>query len=626
MPPSILNPREGKSFLGALFWQMLLTLAMVVLIGGATRMWLTNVVARKDMAERGNELIASISSACAVPLWQIDRQTVSYICDSYIQGEAVDAITVLDDKGDTVFARGWEDIAPSRIGHNELERGIAYRNRSVGTVSIHLSDRFFNRLSMHILLGGGFLVLGVMITGLVVAMILLAGLQRRFFNEFARAVDSIAAGKTGGAVSPYVELRPFLQHFSILYNRIAGQVATLTKAQVELAELNHSLEDRVAARTADLAAANDELDAARARAESANEAKSAFFAAMTHELRTPLNAILGYAQLIQRRTDLPLDVTADMGVVQRSGDHLLSLINDVLDIAKVEAGRFELVPVVCSPAAEIETVVDIMQVQARARGVALVYKVTGDLPAYARLDARHLRQVLLNLLGNAFKFTLAGEVCLTVGVLDNSRITCSIRDTGPGMSAEDLAGLFSLFAQTAHGRAQSEGTGLGLYLSKAFVEGMGGTIAVESIPGQGTTFTFDVVYEALAASEQAHGECRGDASVLVVDDTDFSRILMTRFLAEDGVAADTAASACEALELISQKTYGLIISDINMPGMSGIEFAACLVKQYPVHPPVVICSSADRPEILPPGIAEWLPKPFRLAELSGLLLRFGLRT
>jgi signal transduction histidine kinase len=236
-----------------------------------------------------------------------------------------------------------------------------------------------------------------------------------------------------------------------------------------------------------------ELSEAKERAEVANRAKSTFLACMSHDLRTPLNGILGFAQLLQMDGSLdPRQVTA-VRAIRESGEHLLALINDILDLAKIEAGKVELMPAEVEPRRLFETAVELIRVKAAQRnGLRVLCELSPELPTKLNVDERRLRQVVLNLLDNAVKFTDAGHVRLCVAHRSPSRLCVQVEDTGVGMGEEELARIFQPFEQVGGQQRRSAGTGLGLVISRKFVQMMGGDLQVSSRPGAGTTFSFEV--------------------------------------------------------------------------------------------------------------------------------------
>ena len=410
------------------------------------------------------------------------------------------------------------------------------------------------------------------------------------------------------------------------------------------------LEGIVAERTRDLAAARDQ-------AESASRAKSAFLASMSHELRTPLNGVIGYAQLLSSDTRLATDQRERVRIVHQSGEHLLRMINDVLDLAKIEAGKIELRP---APFALGELLTDVCaahQNAAAAKRLAFVREFAPGLPAWVEGDAQKLRQILDNLIGNAVKFTASGTVTLRVvidvggvppprglsaqtslnprgeGTPPTTQIAFSVVDTGGGIAREDQARLFQPFEQARNARSNAPGTGLGLAISRALVERLGGRLTLASDVGRGSVFSFSIampVHDAAAlkpAAPAVSGYEGARRRVLIVDDHAVNRSLLTDLLGPLGFACDEADSGERALAHLASSAEAwpdLAIVDLRMEGMDGLELTRRL-RALPRGAGLrVLLTSAsvisfDATEAHAAGCDDFLPKPFRTEDLIGKL-------
>ncbi len=405
----------------------------------------------------------------------------------------------------------------------------------------------------------------------------------------------------------------------------------------ELTELTATLEDRVVERTHDLQLAREEAEHSREVAESANQAKSIFLANMSHELRTPLNAILGFAQIMTRSTTLPHEHREHLSIISRSGEHLLTLINNVLNLSKIEAGRITLNEQPFDLYRLLHDIEDMFRLRAKEKGVLFLVEHAPDLPQYVQTDEVKLRQVLINLLSNAVKFTHEGTVTLSVerrgaGLADQpespgpAMIHCRVADTGPGIAPDELAKLFEAFAQTSSGQQAQEGTGLGLAISRKFVQLMGGDITVQSEVGRGTVFAFDVmvavVREAETAAPVLQPEVIGLAPdqptyrILIVDDRAENRQLLAKLLAPYGFALREASNGQQAITIRNEWEPHLIWMDMRMPVMDGYEATRRIKATSQGQKTVVIALTAsafdeERAIVLAAGCDDFVRKPFR---------------
>lgn len=399
--------------------------------------------------------------------------------------------------------------------------------------------------------------------------------------------------------------------------------------------LRHSERERqrlsqlVETRTSELALAKEEAD-------QANRAKSTFLANMSHELRTPLNGVLGYARIILRDKQLSPASREHAQIVASSGDHLLKMINEVLDFSKIEAGKIELRP---APFHLHGLLRDIEVAFApRAQSRHLDFQVIRDdrLPASCLGDAQKLRQVIDNLLSNAFKFTPKGQVKLEVRCLDDSaeQILFSVSDTGVGLAPHELTKLFTPFHQPAEGRPPEPGTGLGLSICQRLVQLMGGEIEVTSNPGQGSCFNFTLPIEVISTEftspktqdKAVTGYVGARKSVLIVDDVEVNRNLLRDLLAPLGFSTETFPDARSALARMEDFQFDAVILDQRMPDIDGLEMARRVRSQHLSPKPTIILTSAsvlsfDPQVAFEAGCDDFLAKPFHEDELLNLLSR-----
>ena len=372
-----------------------------------------------------------------------------------------------------------------------------------------------------------------------------------------------------------------------------------------------------------------EAEKAAEEATAANRAKSAFLANMSHELRTPLNAILGFAQLLERSTRLEKVERENLGIIHRSGEHLLALINDVLEMSRIEAGRTALEEAPFDLCKLLDSLADMFRLRAEGKGVNLRCAYDEELPRYVRADEGKLRQILINLLGNAVKFTEEGGVMLRTG-WEAGQLHIEVVDTGPGIAPEEQGMLFKAFVQTQSGQQTQGGTGLGLAISQQFAQLMGGKIAVESQPGVGSTFRLDLPVALARADEVSRPEgarrviglAKGQPEwrILVVEDGADSRRLLCRLLESLGFQVREAEDGEEGIAAWREWRPHLIWMDMRMPVLDGYEATKRIKGTSEGQEIKIIALTAnafeeDRRQVLAAGCDDFVRKPFREEEV-----------
>jgi CheY-like chemotaxis protein len=369
-----------------------------------------------------------------------------------------------------------------------------------------------------------------------------------------------------------------------------------------------------------------ELQAALKAAEGASEAKSAFLANMSHELRTPLNGVVGMAQALAAEASSP-DQARKADIIARSGGHLLCLLNDVLDLSQIEAGALRLKPEPVDPAALVEEVCALFAEAARDKGLSL-HADTTALPAEVRADPVRLRQVLSNLVANAIKFTDSGSVNVRADASEDGpgrwRLEFAVADTGCGVSPDDQARLFQRFSQADPSMARRHGgAGLGLVIARELARAMGGDVTLSSTLDEGSVFTVTVMAESARPAVAAPGATEQTnlhgARVLLVDDNEINRLVARCFIEPLGARVEEAASGQAAIEAFTEERFDLVLLDVHMPGLGGVETLQRLRALPGGDAPVIAITadalSGDAERLMAAGMDGYVAKPVDRAVL-----------
>lgn len=437
-----------------------------------------------------------------------------------------------------------------------------------------------------------------------------------FISALDEVMDKVRAFSVGGV--DYIT-KPF--QVEEVLARIEHQL-TIRRLSKQLQENNEQLQQEI-----------QERRKAEESAAAANRTKSEFLANISHELRTPLNAILGFTQVMNRDSHTTVEQREYLEIINRSGKHLLELIDDILDLSKIELGQVNLNEKVFDLYRLLDNLEELFQIQAEQKELELIFIVSPSVPQYIKTDEQKLRGCLLNLISNAIKFTRYGHVNVAVERSQKSQLNLQflVSDTGPGISAEDMEKLFDAFVQTSAGIAAAEGTGLGLAITKNFVELMGGQITVDSVVGEGTIFEFNIQLSEANWTEDMSQPRRRAISlepdqepyrILVVDDNKVNRLLLVKLLEPFGFEVREAANGLDAVILWENWQPHLIWIDTRMPVMGGLDATREIrlkererMGESLSSSTIIIALTASvfeerRGEILSAGTNDFVRKPF----------------
>jgi len=604
----------------------------------------------KIQSDTVDRIISVTSSSAARLALEMDMKGAQYLVNGLLETPHVVKVSLLNEFGEVLASEEKQlEINPftSRLTSLLSKKKDEYRielhypkdpSILIGQLNLrvswdHAMQPFYRRAVVVFLAG---IVRALILACLLffIIRIILARPLLRIINEISSTQSPQDAGKFRVQV-PDASKGQELNELAFSVN---SQLELISTYLDDIEEARSTLEERVEERT-------QELNRARLKADAANLAKSIFLANMSHELRTPLNAILGFGQIMNRDPGLPEKYKQNIKIMSRSGEHLLGLIDEILEISKIESGLITLNKTVFNFHRMLDTTKEILRLQAEKKGLSLKVERGDGLPEHINTDEDRLQQTLTNLLSNAIKYTDTGEVSLYVKLKDADEeppdaLVIEVTDTGIGIASEDLDKIFEPFSQLSADQHSVEGAGLGLALVQQYVKAMGGTISAESLLGEGTTFTVELPFESAHMYEiemqppvrHIVGLTKGQPlyRILIVDDILGSRSFLRQMLEQVGFSVREAVNGQEAVNMYANWQPHLIWMDIRMPVMDGMEATKQIRKlatrnsQPATRNPVIIALTASvfddaREEILAAGCDDFLRKPFQEAHMFKLI-------
>ena len=643
---------ENQSITRRLTASLIITVLMVSVIAVTAMHRIVSQSAIRGLERKANETLAYLVGTLEVPLWAVNNDAVKTIGRAVSQDESIVRLIIRNESGEVIFFTEKDNDGDLIKRSDKIFHKQWGLEKLAGDVSVFITPAIYKRNNQQLLFFSILIIFLILVAVVIVAVIFIRTSLNKPLNRLNEITNRYASGiyVTSGLTLPYLEFQPFGKALADMAEKIEGQMGRVREAEEDLRKLNAELEQRVAQRTA-------ELSVAKEQAEKANRAKSVFLANMSHELRTPLNAVLGFSEVMKNSRDVTVEQRENLNIITRSGEHLLSLINNVLNMSKIESGRVELEESHLDLRQLIKEIKSLMNVRAVEKGLDFILEQAPGLPGNIAVDGGKLRQVLINLMGNAIKYTQEGSVTLKIDYrqlriedwkkaaapdpFSLVNLQFSVMDTGPGIREEDRDRIFSPFVQLGERPPTEAGTGLGLAICKQYAELMGGAVSVASEEGKGSAFHLEIPVAVLPVeavpARRRRGRVMGPAEgqprfrLLIAEDHPENRLLLRRILEPLGFDLREAVNGREAVAIFEEWRPHLIWMDIRMPVMDGLE-ATRRIKGTDVGAGTKIVAltahalEEERCAIMAAGCDDFICKPYQYVEiLDALTKHLGVR-